>query len=185
MVAKGASPFQWQPPVEEILRRLMNLLDRAKLRFDPQFVTGSEQVLLDALSAGNGVLLVGVHQSLNAVVRRYLEDRGIEMLAILRDVRPIPGTQVKGTFIRRGNGLMLKVRRHWKNGGMVGALIDDGRPGKHREGVLMEKGSSVYFSDALLTLAFTCGAQVLHLTTALEADGRIIGLLYGGKVENS
>lgn len=156
---------------EASLELLLMMLTRHGTEFDPILrIDGAEHV-----SENRGAtVILSAHTMLSPLIMRHFADLGRKLFAIAAeaDLR-IPGTRVTGSILPPSPMLLLQVRRLFKEGQTVAAMIDRGDP-ERRNTIYQTTTGPMRISHALLHLALRHHARVLFLATRMDASSQIV-----------
>jgi hypothetical protein len=160
---------------EICLELILMVLTRYGTSFDPIVdLEGVEQL---PSRAGGPLVVISPHTMLSILFLRYLEDTGYEPLVITPDqTLRTPGTRRAARVLCPSASLLLQVRRHFKAGHTIAAMIDRGEP-ERRSVAIASSGRTLHVSEALVKLAIRHDATVLFLGTKMTRSGRVVSRL--------
>jgi hypothetical protein len=148
------------PPSETMLWRLMDVLTRYGVPFDPRIRMQGTPIERQP-GDGRGVLVVGPHTMLSLLLLRYLHDQRLASLTAMWDPRFIIwGTTVPSSAIAPGASYLIRARTLLRSGAIVGAMIDAKDPDDS--------------AGAVLQVALRTGARILFITAFLAGDDAVV-----------
>jgi hypothetical protein len=111
---------------------------------------------------------------LSTIVLRYLDDVGHDPLIIAADpAMRISGTTKRVRVLLPSPRLLLEVRKHLREGQLVGAMID--RAESERRNQVFNTGKrELRISSALVQLAIRCQARIIFMAARLGSQSEIV-----------
>ena len=118
-------------------------------------------------------MILSTHTMLSILIIRHFADLGRTLFAIVADPVNVPGTRASATVILPSPSLLLRVRRLFRNGETVAAMIDRGDP-EPRNAIYPTAAGPMRISDALVRLALRENARVLFLATRMNPASEVV-----------
>jgi hypothetical protein len=118
--------YLWSTVVEETIRAILRAMARRGIAFEPRVRLEVESDLVETVRA-RGAILVGAHFPLNALVTRYLHDRGchsIVLAGILGEDYYIWGTSVRQDAVTPRQTILVTLRERLRERRAVVMVLD-------------------------------------------------------------
>jgi lauroyl/myristoyl acyltransferase len=174
-----AAPDPLRPSIDQSLLFLLEALDARRAAYDPALELVGFEHMAAAARSGQGVLLAGLHRSLNHLQPRVLHDADIATLVVSHRQRLISGTLRPADVLSPlSASFMLDARRRLRAGGVLAAMLDYAPAGKNVRRIPTAHGPHA-FDSSLIRLAVLCGAEVVFESTRYDPGRRRITVTYG------
>ena len=151
---------------------VLDHLTRHGTEFDPILeVHGAESLS----SMGHGpALVIGVHTMLSMLFVRYVYDKGLDLRIITAvPLYRVPGTRKPARVLIPSPALLFDVRRGFKNGETLGAMIDRLNPDR-RSSQFQSAAGSLTLSNTLIRLAVRHHAHIIFIATKLDERSHVV-----------
>src|SRR5687768_5630896 len=156
---------------ESSLELLLMTLTRNGTTFPtPIRVEGAEHL---PTPGSGGALIVGPHTMLSTLFIRLLEDVGLRPIVIAANEFSMVGTRSPVRVLLPSPQMLLKVRRLFREGRTIAAMIDRGEPERRNRAIQRDSGA-LLISYPLLRLALLQRVKVIFIATRLDADSQVI-----------
>lgn len=158
-------------PREVALHHALSIMSHSGALFDLDLRVEGAEKLDAAIGRGRGVLIISPHALLSLSLFRYLYDTGrVPAIVSMAPFAHIYGTRLLARAVQPSPVFMIGLRGVLREGGIVCAMIDCGRPGGARTVEFQTPEGPMYVSDALIRLAKRCDASVVF--TSVRTDER-------------
>jgi lauroyl/myristoyl acyltransferase len=162
---------QFHRPHEIALHLLLNALSKNGTSFDLITDVNGLHNVVQSLSSGKGVLLIGHHAALTVLMVRILFDKGLAPIVITPDDRlRVPGTLIPARTLQPSVMFLVKLRGNLKRRELVCGMPDRAEHHEQRTIEFKTATGQVIFAPAMISVAVRSGAQVLF--TEVHVEGR-------------
>lgn len=155
---------------ETAIDLVLDQLTRNGTEFDPILeVEGAESLRC----MGHGpTLVIGVHTMLSMLFVRFVHDLGLDIRIITAVPRyRVPGTRKLARVLCPSPALLFDVRRGFRNGETLGAMIDRLNPDR-RSSQFQSAAGSLTLSNTLIRLAVRHHANIIFIATKLNEHSK-------------
>jgi lauroyl/myristoyl acyltransferase len=159
---------------ERALYLFLTAITNQGARFDPICRIEALDLLDAALCQRRGVLLIGPHAMLNALLHRYLYDRSCLFNVLSAAEHAYLGTDQRIPCIDPSDKPLLRIRSLFKKNGRVFAMVDRTDWWERRVSVFESETGRLPVSVALIRLALSCQAEILFSTAHLDCHGDVV-----------
>lgn len=157
-------------PLEISLYLILAGLTREGISYEPCLrITGFD--LFEAkVKAGRGVLLISGHNVFGFAILNYLAERGYKasLVSYTPDPHRLLAPGVPTEVIAPNRSYLLQIRNRFRNGEVVGAMIDRSEAVGDRTFPVATAGGTVHLADALIEVATHAKAGIIFLRASVE-----------------
>ena len=159
-------------PFEISLYLILGGLTREGIGYEPWLrITGFD--LFEAeVKAGRGVLLISGHNVFGFAILNYMAERGYKasLISYAPDPHRLLAPGVATEVIAPNRSYLLQIRNRFRNGEVVGAMIDRSEAVGDRTFPVATAGGTLHLADALIEVAAHAKAGVVFLRASVDKD---------------
>jgi hypothetical protein len=159
-------------PIDITLYLILAGLTRNGIAFAPRLRVSGFELFEAAVRLRRGVLLISGHNVFGFTILGYMAERGYKacQVSYTPDPHNLLAPDVAAPTITPGRSYLLEIRDRFRNGEVIGAMIDRAEAVGSRTFPIATAGGTLHLADALIEVAAHARASVIFLRASVGND---------------